>query len=367
MANFLNVRVYTIKQTTMGVKIRYKKGKNGYSTAYLDIHFKGNRRYEYLNVRLKDKPSNALEKLEKKEKEDLIKRIALQKETDILTNQFTLEKIHDTSINFFDFFEQYILEHQEYKDVRVYTSTLKNLRKFLGRKSLYCYELNDSLFERFAHYLEKNFNGSTPASYFKKLRKVVKEAVRLKYLLTDCTAQIQIKKGHSTEKDVLNYAELKLLSTTDCPNKKVKSAFLLSCFTGLRYCDVKALQWKHVKANRIEIIQQKTKVSVEVNLNEDAIKLLGEYKNINDFVFLLPSHTGCAKILRNWVAKAQIDKHITWHCGRHTFGTNLITHGVDLLTTSKLLGHTSLKYTTLYTRFSDKLGREGINKLPNIL
>jgi site-specific recombinase XerD len=64
--------------------------------------------------------------------------------------------------------------------------------------------------------------------------------------------------------------------------------------------------------------------------------------------------------------RAEIDKKITWHCARHSFGTNLLVHGADVFVTSKLLGHTSLKHTQRYVRAAEEMKRDALNKLPEI-
>ena len=55
------------------------------------------------------------------------------------------------------------------------------------------------------------------------------------------------------------------------------------------------------------------------------------------------------------VAKAaKIDKPISFHCGRHTFGTMMLTLGADIYTTSKLMGHTKVEVTQIYAKIINK-------------
>ena len=71
----------------------------------------------------------------------------------------------------------------------------------------------------------------------------------------------------------------------------------------------------------------------------------------------------CANISK-WVAKAGIDKHITFHCARHTFATMLLTLGTDLYTVSKLLGHRQIQTTQIYAKIVDEKRRDAVRRIP---
>ena len=72
------------------------------------------------------------------------------------------------------------------------------------------------------------------------------------------------------------------------------------------------------------------------------------------------------KILRKWSTDARLDKHITWHCARHSFSVLLQQEGVDIATVAGLLGHTSTKYVhETYTRYVKPNAKKAIQKLPS--
>ena len=54
------------------------------------------------------------------------------------------------------------------------------------------------------------------------------------------------------------------------------------------------------------------------------------------------------------------------YCARHTFATMMLTLGADLYTTSKLLGHTQVKTTTIYAKIVDKKKDEAVNLVNNV-
>jgi site-specific recombinase XerD len=68
--------------------------------------------------------------------------------------------------------------------------------------------------------------------------------------------------------------------------------------------------------------------------------------------------------LMQWCLRAGITKHITFHCGRHTFATLQLTLGTDLFTVSKLLGHSEIRTTQIYAKVIDKKKIEAVNTIP---
>ena len=71
-------------------------------------------------------------------------------------------------------------------------------------------------------------------------------------------------------------------------------------------------------------------------------------------------------ILGEWMKEAGIEKHITYHCSRHTAATMLLTLGADLYTVSKILGHSSIKMTEVYAKIVDKKKLETVNLVNNM-
>ena len=61
--------------------------------------------------------------------------------------------------------------------------------------------------------------------------------------------------------------------------------------------------------------------------------------------------------------KAGITKHITFHCFRHTFATLQLAAGTDIYTISKLLTHSDVTTTQVYTDVVSSLKRDATNKI----
>ena len=105
---------------------------------------------------------------------------------------------------------------------------------------------------------------------------------------------------------------------TPCLNYEVKKAFVLSLYTGFRWADIKPLTWKSIKNDEtVSIIQLKTNEILDLPLHPIARKIIGEKKT--GLIFKLPTADGANEVLLNCCDDAKLEKHITWHCARHSF------------------------------------------------
>jgi site-specific recombinase XerD len=68
-------------------------------------------------------------------------------------------------------------------------------------------------------------------------------------------------------------------------------------------------------------------------------------------------------LLPIWFKDASIEKHITFHCFRHTYASLQMAAGTDIFTVSKMLGHKKIKTTQIYTKIIDEKKRETTNKI----
>ena len=133
-------------------------------------------------------------------------------------------------------------------------------------------------------------------------------------------------------------------------SRNTLKCFLFSCYTGLRYSDIKVLKHKHIQDSIIRIIMHKTKTLVTIPVSKHAADLIDDDPYKGAFVFSLLSNQAANRNLKVSIVKAGIKKDITFHSARHTFATTGISLGIPIVVLSKLLGHTDIKTTMIYTK-----------------
>ena len=224
---------------------------------------------------------------------------------------------------------------------------------------------------RSAHDLHKNMktprklSDSTIHLKVNILKSVLREAVRRGLLDENPFDRLPHSyriKAQYRERAALTQEELIKLSETPCNTPELKEAFLLSCITGLRKSDILSLSINDIeKCDDTYYIYKKMKKTqrwLRLPLPEEAHHILSKLHAKNGdtpyfFAHLSPHHLG--EHLEVWLEDCCIsDKHITFHSGRHTCATLLLTQGTDLYTIMRYLGHQNINTTQRYAHITDQ-------------
>ena len=165
---------------------------------------------------------------------------------------------------------------------------------------------------------------------------------------------------------------MKRLVDTKCDQPVLKDAFLFCVLTGLRWSDIAHLTWEEVKGNDVDgwylhFKQRKTKLYHVLPITPQAKELLGERFESTRVIFNHLKYSSKTSIeLCRWAIAAGVAKRITFHSARHTHATLLLSHGVDIYTVSKLLGHKHVVSTERYAHLIDRMKVDAISKLKDL-
>ena len=352
------------------------ESKNG------NTYKKVNRSTERLGLYIWQAPRTPLERQQNKETLEIAKRIRFERGQELLESVEGYRLKKDRIVNLHVWYDNFVESYTK-SDKNKLRRAHELFNEYLSNSGKYSQfvpllkpdQLTKDMIQGFTDFLQNRFNGETPHTLYSRFKKVIKAAVESDIMRKNpCNGvSIKIDKNKLT-KDVLSIDEMKQLIATpnDRENPNIRRAFIFCLYCGLRWCDVKDLTYSNVDyANHVlRFEQNKTKghssaSGVVIPLNDSLFKLIGSGGR-DEKIFPLPSHTMCLKALRRWVKRAGIDKHITWHCARHSFATNILSNGANIKTVASLLGHSDLRHTEKYTRAVDSLKAAAINSLPEL-
>lgn len=209
------------------------------------------------------------------------------------------------------------------------------------------------------HLKEKGNSVNTVAKHMRQLRTLVNEAINQGYIPSYAYPFRKYKiKQAKGRKEFLTPDELKRLENLDVDKKlrHVLDAFLFCCYTGLRFsdfCQLSPANFIKVNGKRwLHFTSIKTGVELRLPLHllfeGKALAVLERYDIVTDFAKIGPN-SEANKYLAQLATLARIRKHITYHTARHTCATLLVHQGVPITTVQKLLGHTSVRTTEVYS------------------
>ena len=238
-------------------------------------------------------------------------------------------------------------------------------------------QLTEDFIKQFEQYVigEVGLKQSTCYNMIVLIKKVCKLAYRegaADSLLFD---NVHVDKGDSRlpkalDKEALDKLKALHFDGLDEDMKTSRDVFLFACYTGAAYCDLMALNHKHLirddeGALWLKFNRQKTGVLCRVKLLPEALQLL-EQLHSDARETLLPymnyaTYLSCLKAIS---LRAGLSLPITTHTARHTFAT-LITleQGVPIETVSKMLGHSTVRMTERYAEVTPQKLFEEFDRL----
>lgn len=272
------------------------------------------------------------------------------------------------SDSFYDFFERQIklfTDKLSSGSIHNYNIQLRKLKEY--RPELTFNDINLEFITAYEGYLKRHRQNNKNT--------VIKSISIIKSILNKAVEQGIIKenpiKGYELgriagDRQFLSLEELDRLDQLYYKNllkankANVLRYFLFCCYTGLRYQDIKKLCFKDIQDGQYLYLRMiKTKEFVRIPLIEKARALLPVPSFDNQPVFKVQTDQPTNRKLKEIMTAAGITKQISFHCARHTFATVSKSLGMDYDVISKILGHTDIKTTKIYTHFEmDFLTRE---------
>jgi integrase/recombinase XerD len=229
-------------------------------------------------------------------------------------------------------FKQYASE------VRHDTTRMNRILEF-GGDQLMLGEINVEWLRRFqAHCVKKGYAQNTLNTTFKYLGRIIKQAKKEKYIQENPFDEFDKPKYIQTDRIYLVQDELnKMVDLLDKPmNASIYNTlcyFLLGCFTGLRHSDWGRYDGRS-EDGLVKHTAKKNKKHVVVPIGKTLTRIL----KLIDIQHPPFSNQKCNVYLKAIASMAGIEKDVTTHTARHTFGCLCASLGLPESTTAKLMG-----------------------------
>ena len=341
------------------------------------------RKRQSLDLFIYAKPKDKSQRDYNKDTLALAEKIRAQAIVDLARNEHHFEDAERQQQSFFDYMEQIIEEKRKTdskSNVSIWESTLMHLRRYCGSMELSFKDMDAERLKGFRHYLLEEaktksdtlLSKNTASSYFNKVRATLSSAFHQGIIHRNPVNEVKSIQPKQNKRSYLVEDEIKAIYAAECRYDVLKRAFLFSCLTGMRWSDIQKLTWSEVHKSddgyRVIFGHKKTQYNQYLDLPPDSIALMGERAGLNERVFKGLKYSSYSNVaLAQWVMRAGITKHITFHSARHTFAVRMLTHGADIYTVSRLLGHSELKTTQVYADIIETKRKEAMMSLPRIL
>ncbi|GAB3857130.1 site-specific integrase [Hymenobacter terrigena] len=360
------------------VHIRKKVLSDGKASLILDYTVNGQRRKQTLKIYVDPKDQKSRDPLRRNAYDESYRQaelLRLEAQKRLINQDHDLPQAFDKRASFFDYFEKMAAtRHHNWANV------LKHLRAYT-RGQLTFGNVTEEWISGFQDYLQgqEQMQNITVRKYVGIISVCLNHAVKHKVMPFNPGKNVTKVRVKESDPRYLTKEQVQQLQVQrdGIPNWLVRP-FLFSCYTGLRLSDVESLTWVELKPNgknaeglaQFVLVKEQLKTDeiVRVPLSPQALAIVNSIKSecersprADDLVFVMKRRTAIKRYIRLW--RKQAGFHFTYHSSRHTFGTGLQSAGVDINTTSKLMGHKSLGMTLRYARVISRQKEEAIDKM----
>ena len=267
--------------------------------------------------------------------------------------------------------------HKSKATARGFRDSYKSFVRFLDTRGLRrClpHEVDKALIEAYRLYMLRDlgYKMSSVAVYLRRLHQVFRRAMLEAGLREDPFDLIDIETP-AYERNALSAEDLQRLLAYR-PHRSVDNhvrlIFLLGCFTGLAFSDLKKLRMEDVYTlgdgrRYLSICRTKTQNGSIVPLlpiAEEILAYVGQGRTEGLWFREFPVNSHFNRKVRELLVKAGCSPHTaaSSHTARHTFATTIcLENGLPIETVSRMLGHRFISTTELYAKVSkQKIAQE---------
>jgi len=294
---------------------------------------------------------------------------------------------------FYEFAESYLRTTQkEHSTLKNYRGTLNHLKGFEKAKGIKKPLTFDSFtldfYNDFYEYLEKDHNLSinTIGTRIKNLKVLLSESYErgLHENLTFKSKRFKVVQ-ETSDSIYLNESELEKIYNLDLSGNNrldhVRDLFLIGCWTGLRFSDLKQVTKEKITDGMLKIRSIKTGEFVVIPLHNTVIEILEKYswnlpkpisnQRFNSYLKEVAELSGIVDLVSKDITKAGLRVSTTYkkfelvvsHSARRSFATNMFLKNVPTMTIQAITGHKSESSFMKYIKVSKEQHAEKLKQI----
>lgn len=262
--------------------------------------------------------------------------------------------------------------------IQAYHEDLTLLNRYLQEKyngPVYLEDITQEDAENYLYYLKefKNYQPISRKRVLGSMRSFFGYAYKSEWCDKNVTARLEPIKCQQKERQYLSESEVNKFVNA-IQHDLIRLVAQTLYFTGMRISECLNLQVEDVNLedNLIHIRHGKGNKDRFVPINSKLKELLVDYNEnwrvSSDHFFATRnsgslSKTTVAKVFRDTTKALGWKKKVTAHILRHSFASKLVKNDVHLVKISKLLGHSSLKTTSIYVHSNMDDLKDAVNTL----
>jgi len=261
-------------------------------------------------------------------------------------------------------------------------SILKKVQVYTKRSSMPLTDITDAFLRKYEIYLTDELHNrpNTVNKDMKLIRQIFNDALRQELITPKQNPFSRYKlPSERTTREFLHLEELEQMAACDLsaePRLELyRDMFIFCAYAGgLRISDVLLLRWKNIIDGRLYIRIKKTQTPTSFLVPEKALTIakarirtgaadefvfpvLEADLNLDDAEAVDKAISGATananKALKRITEKTGIEKHLSFHCSRHSFAVNALKKDIGIATVSKILGHASIQETQVYAKIQN--------------
>jgi integrase/recombinase XerD len=278
--------------------------------------------------------------------------------------------------NFTEEYRAYIKSNRANKTLEGVNLVIKKLLSYFSPiKTLGSIELKDA--EKLLDSLKKNAPKGI-YNYHRTLRAMWNKAKQWNYVTENPFEKVQLKKRQLGKPVFVTENQLEEL-LKNIKSEVVKDAVVTAFYTGCRLGEIVNLTWQDVKLKDDLLIignkdfetkgRKQRVVPIHPKVKEILIKRFPKIiKRVKHYVFAKENgYPFTADYFSRSFKRAcrltGVEEEIHFHCLRHGAATKMIMNGAPLPAVQRILGHSNIHTTMIYTHPGIEDLREAVNKL----